>query len=116
MARWQGGLEQRQAFLARIVDIGAELFAVSAAVVHAETLAWETPDRTSAVMEIADLFCRQASRRAVELFDALWANNDTANHAVALHVLEGRHLWLEEGVMDPSDTGRDPQTTGAGIP
>jgi len=112
MARWQGGLEQRGAFLGRIVDIGAELFAISAAVVHAETLAAEAPDRAGAVVEIADLFCRQASHRAVALFDALWSNDDTANHAVALHVLAGRHLWLEEGVMDPSDTAPTPKLPG----
>ena len=33
MARWQGGLERSQAFLGRIVDIGAELWAMSAACV-----------------------------------------------------------------------------------
>jgi hypothetical protein len=38
MARWQGGLERRQAFLGRIVDIGAELFAMSASVVRAQML------------------------------------------------------------------------------
>ena len=32
MARWQGKLEFRQGFLGRVVDIGAELFAMSAAV------------------------------------------------------------------------------------
>ena len=104
MARWQGRLEQRGAFLGRIVDIGAELFAISAAVVHAETLAAEAPDRAEAVLEVADLFCRQAGHRTARLFDALWSNDDTANHTIALRVLEGRHLWLEEGVMDPSET------------
>ena len=29
MGRWQGGLEHKQAFLGRIVDIGAELFAIT---------------------------------------------------------------------------------------
>jgi len=122
MARWQGRLEQKGAFLGRIVDIGAELFAISAAVVHAETLAAEAPDRAGAVLEVADLFCRQADHRATELFDALWSNDDTANHALALRVLEGRHLWLEEGVMDPSDTtpaskppGPDGQAPDGGV-
>ena len=32
MARWQGRLEHKQGFLGRVVDIGAELFAMSAAV------------------------------------------------------------------------------------
>ena len=35
MARWQGRLERKQGFLARIVDIGAELFAMSASCVRA---------------------------------------------------------------------------------
>ena len=113
MARWQGGLEQRQAFLGRIVDIGAELYGIAAAVVHAETIATEAPDRAGAVAEIADLFCRQASHRALDLFKALWSNDDAAGHAVALQVLAGRHLWLEEGVMDPSDTAPAPRRPGS---
>ena len=36
MARWQGRLERKQGFLGRIVDIGAELFAMSAACVRAQ--------------------------------------------------------------------------------
>ena len=39
MSRWQGQLEKKQAFLGRIVDVGAELFAISAAVVRAQMLA-----------------------------------------------------------------------------
>src|SRR5689334_4024525 len=35
MARWQGKLERKQGFLGRVVDIGAELFAMSAACVRA---------------------------------------------------------------------------------
>ena len=36
MSRWQGRMETKQGFLGRIVDIGAELFAMSAACVRAE--------------------------------------------------------------------------------
>ncbi len=43
MSRWQAGLEKRQSFLGRIVDIGAELFAISSAVVYSET----HPERAS---------------------------------------------------------------------
>ena len=35
MARWRGKMERKQAFLGRMVDIGAELFAMSATVVRA---------------------------------------------------------------------------------
>ncbi len=36
MARWQAALEQKQGFLGRVVDIGAELFAIAATCVRAE--------------------------------------------------------------------------------
>jgi alkylation response protein AidB-like acyl-CoA dehydrogenase len=105
MTRWQGKLEQRQAFLGRIVDIGAELFAISAAVVYAGTVGAEQPDRADSARELADLFCSQARRRADALFHDLWANDDDAGYATALGVLDGRHTWIEEGVADPADTG-----------
>ena len=105
MARWQAKLEQRQSFLGRIVDIGGELFAISAAVVHANTIAQETPERGESARELADLFCKQARRRVDELFTALWFNDDEDSYEVAMGVLEGRYEWLEEGILDPSGYG-----------
>lgn len=105
MTRWQAGLEKRQAFLGRTVDIGAELFAVSAACVYAQTLTREHPDRGEQAVELADLFCRQARLRIDELFTALWSNEDDANYRGAQRVLDGRYTWLEEGIIDPSGEG-----------
>jgi alkylation response protein AidB-like acyl-CoA dehydrogenase len=105
MGRWQAKLEQRQAFLGRIVVIGAELFAIAAAVSYADTIGREHPERAVEARELAELFCRQARRRAQELFDALWSNDDDANHAAAEQVLAGRYTWLEEGIADPSGDG-----------
>jgi alkylation response protein AidB-like acyl-CoA dehydrogenase len=103
MGRWQAKLEQRQSFLGRIVDIGAELFAISAAVVYADTIAKETPERADSARELADLFCAQARRRADGLFHALWSNDDDQGYATAMKLLDGRYTWLEEGVSDPGD-------------
>ena len=103
MGRWQAGLEQRQAVLARIVDIGAELFAMSSAVVYADTIRAERPDHGDAAAELADLFCKQSRRRVGDLFAALWSNEDTENYALAQRVLEGRYALLEEGFADPAD-------------
>jgi hypothetical protein len=105
MTRWQAGLEKRQAFLGRTVDIGAELFAIAAACVYAQTLTREHPERGEQAVELADLFCRQARRRVDELFTALWANEDDANYRGAQRVLDGRYTWLEEGIIDPAGDG-----------
>src|SRR4051794_30684866 len=99
MGRHQAKLEQRQALLGRIVDIGAELFAIASAAVYAKTLG------TSEAAELADVFCKQARRRVDVLFSELWANDDTDNYALAERVLSGAHTWLEEGIEDPSGDG-----------
>jgi alkylation response protein AidB-like acyl-CoA dehydrogenase len=105
MGRWQAGLERRQAVLGRIVDIGAELFAMSAAVVYASTIRSERPERADEASELADLFCRQASRRVGDLFGALWSNDDRENYRLAQGVLAGRYTFVEEGISDPSGDG-----------
>jgi len=107
MARWQGRLERKQGFLGRIVDIGAELFAMSAACVRAQLDATDDAgtERGASARELADLFCTQARLRAEELFSQLWSNTDAADSALARRVLAGRYQWLEDGIIDPSIPG-----------
>jgi len=105
MARWQAKLEYKQTFLARIVDIGAELFAISATVVYADRIKHEHPERKQEAGELAELFCMMARRRADALFHELWANDDDARYATAKNLLDGRYTWLEQGVLDPSGEG-----------
>jgi alkylation response protein AidB-like acyl-CoA dehydrogenase len=100
MSRWQGKLEHKQRFLGRIVDIGAELFAMTAACVRAQR---ERADDSA--VELADAFCRQARVRADQLFDELWRNADDTDRTLARDVLDGRYRWLEEGILDPSIEG-----------
>src|SRR4029453_17241116 len=64
MARWQGRLERKQRFLGRIVDIGAELFAISATCVRTRMLVDDRAPAAQEAVELAELFCRGARRRA----------------------------------------------------
>jgi alkylation response protein AidB-like acyl-CoA dehydrogenase len=107
MGRWQGRLEQKQGFLGRIVDIGAELFGISAVCVRAQMDAEVAADtaRGAVARELADVFCVQARLRAEELFGQLWNNTDATDSKLARHVLAGRHIWLEDGIIDPSIPG-----------
>ncbi|GAA3376303.1 acyl-CoA dehydrogenase family protein [Streptomyces sannanensis] len=104
MARWQGRMETKQGFLGRIVDIGAELFAMSAACVRAELLR-TTEEHGREAYQLADVFCRQARIRVEELFDRLWTNTDDLDRKVVGGVLNGSYTWLERGVIDPSGDG-----------
>ncbi|MEU7845380.1 acyl-CoA dehydrogenase family protein [Micromonospora sp. NPDC049114] len=99
MSRWQGKMERKQAFLGRVVDIGAELFAMSAVCVRASAERDTRPEN----VELADLFCRQARVRVDALFTALWDNTDSVDTAAAKRILAGRYAGLEEGVITPSD-------------
>ncbi|WP_432004078.1 acyl-CoA dehydrogenase family protein [Streptomyces sioyaensis] len=104
MSRWQGRMETKQGFLGRIVDIGAELFAMSAACVRAEYLR-ETDDHGREAQQLADVFCRQARIRVEELFGRLWTNTDELDRKVVSGVLDGSYTWLEDGIVDPSGDG-----------
>lgn len=104
MSRWQGKMETKQGFLGRIVDIGAELFAMSAACVRAEYLR-ETDDHGREAQQLADVFCRQARIRIEELFGRLWTNTDDLDRKVVSGVLGGNYTWLEDGIVDPSGDG-----------
>ncbi|WP_405906376.1 acyl-CoA dehydrogenase family protein [Streptomyces sp. NBC_00828] len=104
MSRWQGRMETKQGFLGRIVDIGAELFAMSAACVRAELLR-TTGEHGREAYQLADAFCRQSRIRVDELFGRLWTNTDDLDRKVVKGVLSGTYEWLEQGIIDPSGEG-----------
>ncbi|WP_069773960.1 MULTISPECIES: acyl-CoA dehydrogenase family protein [unclassified Streptomyces] len=101
MSRWQGRMETKQGFLGRIVDIGAELFAMSAACVRAELLRSRGENGREAY-QLADVFCRQSRIRVDELFARLWHNTDDLDRKVVKGVMAGAYEWLEQGVVDLS--------------
>ncbi len=103
MGRWQAGLEHKQAFLGRIVDVGAELFAMAASCSRAEALLRSNPEHGAAAFELADAYCEQARLRVEASFEQLWKNTDDADHAVSRKVLAGDYAWLEAGILDSSE-------------
>ncbi|MFD0773799.1 acyl-CoA dehydrogenase family protein [Streptomonospora algeriensis] len=105
MSRWQGKLENKQGFLSRVVDIGAELFAMSSVVVRARSDREENPERGQSAYELADAFCRQSRLRADALFTALWDNTDDVDGKLSRRAMDEHYTWLEEGIIDPSTPG-----------
>jgi hypothetical protein len=97
MGKYQAKLEKKGHLLGRFVDIGAELYAMSCAVVRAHDLR-EGPNGKEAQM-LADVFCRRARLKVKQLFHDVWENADDATYRLAQDVLKGRHAFLEEGAV-----------------
>ncbi|HEX9394905.1 MAG TPA: acyl-CoA dehydrogenase family protein [Gemmatimonadales bacterium] len=100
MVRFGPKLERRQGVLFRIVDVGAELFAMAATCARAQMLLKENPDSGKHAVQLADLFCAQARGRVQAKFGGLWRNEDVQTYTTAQQVLKGEHLWLEQGMVE----------------
>lgn len=99
MGRYGPKLEKKQAVLARLVDAGAEIFAMSATCVHALRLQRAGADPSA--LKLADVFCRGARRRIRQHFRSVFHNDYDANYALAQGILAGEYRWLERGIIEP---------------
>lgn len=92
-------LERKQATLFRGVEIGADLFAMCAAVLHAKDLERAHAPHAKEAADLADLFCRNMRRRIATRFHDLWHNVDDLKLKVSRQVLEGAHRWMEKDLV-----------------
>jgi hypothetical protein len=98
MTRFGPKLEKRQSVLFRLVDVGAELFAMAAAIVYARTLQQSDPEVKDAAA-LADTFCRSARRRIRRHFADVFSNDDVSDYRTAQNALAGQYMWLERNTM-----------------
>jgi alkylation response protein AidB-like acyl-CoA dehydrogenase len=103
MAKHGPKLEKRQALLFRAVDIGADLFAMSAAVSRANGMRRAKSPEAKSAVELADVFCRMTRRRIESAFAAIRSNDDVRKHRTARRFLDGEHKWLERGMTPLAD-------------
>lgn len=95
MLRFGAGLERRQVVLGRLVDIGAELYAMAATCVHARAMQQHDPANRRPI-DMAALFCRHSRRRIKAMFSSVFDNDDVATYRLAQEILKGEHEWLEQ--------------------
>lgn len=98
MIRFGPKLERRQMILARLVDVGTELFAMAASCAKAMALEKEN-SAGKGPQELADLFCCQARIRIYNHFMGVCWNTDVKDSRVALKAMEGGYEWLEKGII-----------------
>jgi alkylation response protein AidB-like acyl-CoA dehydrogenase len=102
MIRFGPKLEKRQMVLFRAVDIGAELYAMSATISRARMLARRG---NAQALAVADVFCRESRDRIEASFRALYGRHDGQLYRMAQAVMKGEHAWLEQGIVDDVDAG-----------
>ncbi len=97
MARYGPTLDRRQIVLGHLMDIGTELFAMSATCSYA--LVNKQKQGDTMPVELADLFCKQAARRIGGHFKALHGNDNRDIDKLAKRVSAGDAKWLEKGIV-----------------
>jgi hypothetical protein len=99
MARYGLKLEKRQALLFRAVDIGADLFAMSATLARAQAMRAAHGPHARDAVELADIFSRMMRRRIGQHFRDIRSNDDVRKYRTARRILEGSHRWMEDGLV-----------------
>ncbi|MFT4553244.1 MAG: alkylation response protein AidB-like acyl-CoA dehydrogenase [Chlamydiales bacterium] len=98
MALYQQGLEKKQLILGRLMEIGTDLFAITATCSYATKLANEKNGDKS-VISLAEYFCTRTRRRINDRFKMLSDNDDKPSNELAKDILNGDMKWMEEGIM-----------------
>ncbi|HEV8613718.1 MAG TPA: acyl-CoA dehydrogenase, partial [Gemmatimonadales bacterium] len=98
MVRFGPRLEKKQAVLFRLVEIGGELLAISAACSKAQMLVKKDPANRGPV-RMADLSSRLSRRKVNQLFASVFDNEDDRTYKLAQSVLKGEEAWLESGIV-----------------
>ena len=96
-------LEKRQVLLARIVDIGTELFAISATALYADALIKQNGPGHSRedVINLMKTFTAQSQRRITLAYAGIGKNHDRGDYALAQTLLDpAHHAGLREGIVE----------------
>lgn len=98
MLKYQQKLEAKQGILGRIVDIGADLFAMAASCSYASALAKKHDPGENAV-ELGDVFCREARNRIQANFKLNRKNYDHKAVNLSKKLLHSNFSWLESDIL-----------------
>jgi alkylation response protein AidB-like acyl-CoA dehydrogenase len=97
MLRHGPKLEREQLLLGRFVDIGTELFAITATCLRADKLSAEGQGED--MVRLADFFCQSAQVRVEENFRRLSDNTDRVGYRIAQETLQGKFGSVESGIV-----------------
>ncbi len=96
MAKYQQKLEGKQSVLNRVVDIGTDLFAISASCAYAAVL---IKNGQANAVDLADAFCLDARVRIENAFKEGWHNHDASHLKLAKKILAKEFEWMENEII-----------------
>jgi alkylation response protein AidB-like acyl-CoA dehydrogenase len=99
MAAFGPKLEREQVVLGRFVDIGTEIFAITASCARAQSMLGPRESANLEVLAVADYFCTVARLRIDRLFYSVRHNADPRGKKLANRILNGELGWLENGII-----------------
>lgn len=91
------GLQNKQAFLFRIVDIAVELYTMAVCIAKARK---DQLLGKSEAIDMANIYCQNSTSKVKKLFRELWCNHDFAKYQMAKRIEADEFLWLEEGIIE----------------
>lgn len=95
MIRYRAGMQRRQMFLFRAVDIAIELFVTTVTCQRAVQMSARGERAAAEALELAELFCRGSRRRVRTLFRQLWSNDDALAYRAGRKTMSGEFAFLE---------------------
>src|SRR5690606_26074920 len=104
MNRYMAALEYKQRVLARCVDIGTDLFSISAAAAYAGYLLKENPSDKKSILSVMETYFTFAEQRIEQNFKDLSKNFDNEQRKLGIDVIENSVTWLEKGAISEKST------------
>jgi alkylation response protein AidB-like acyl-CoA dehydrogenase len=104
MVKYQQKLEREQLILACFVDIGTDLFAMSATLAYVDALLDTAPNKEE-LQAAANLFCLEARDRVEANFKAVKKNHNHLYTKVANFAMDGKYDWFCTGTYDDVPPG-----------
>jgi len=98
MVKFGPKLELQHMLLKRFVDIGSELYVISATCSYAQAQHDQNPINQSYI-EMADVYCKWSFGEIKKSFSGVSNNNDAQNYSVAQQVLDGSLDILSDGIV-----------------
>ena len=101
MLRYGPALEKKQTLLGNLIDVGAELFAITATLLRAHEMLIKqgVQKDEEEILQLVEYFCTDAHHRMEAAYTKMKHNRDSRSTKLTKKILRNDYLWLEDGIV-----------------